>query len=167
MKGMIVNEFKCFHSAKGYKMIGGGNHNVKLKFGYRKMLSTNDIFIFHFWTRSIEQYEKKIVNTFKVIENGLKDGVLSNDFGFHIRHHYDLYQQGKTNEVYEGIVNADGDNYVIDNRLYDFIKNGYKNAEQILATKYFINNNFVNSKTKYKLDKFILSCKRRWKELRG
>jgi len=165
MKGLVSAHFKVLHTAKGYKMISAGNHNVRLKFGYRQMIATNDIFIFHFWTRSIGQYERKIVNTFKSIENGVKQGVIENQFGGHVREHYKLYQQGKMGEIYDSLVNADGENYLIDNRLYDFIANGYKNPEQLLAMQNFINNYPFKSSVKYKLDKIILSCKRRKTEL--
>ncbi|MFM8186010.1 MAG: hypothetical protein ACKN9I_03685 [Alphaproteobacteria bacterium] len=165
MKGQVSPHFKVLHTAKGYKMISAGNHNVRLKFGHRQMIATNDIFIFHFWTRSIGQYERKIVNTFKSIENGVKQGVIENQFGGHIREHYKLYQQGKMEEIYDSLVNSDGENYLIDNRLYDFIANGYKNPEQLLAMQSFVNNYPFKSSVKYKLDKIILSCKRRKTEL--
>ncbi len=165
MKGLVAAHFKVLHTAKGYKMISAGNHSVRLKFGHRQMIATNDIFIFHFWNRSIEQYERKIINTFKSIENGVKQGVLDNSFGSHIREHYELYKQGKRAEIYDSMVNANGYNYLIDNRLYDFINNGYKNSEQLLALQSFVNNYPYKSLVKYKLDKIILSCKRRKNEI--
>lgn len=164
MKGQVSAHFKVIHSAKGYKMISAGNHNVSLKLGYRKMIATNDIFIFHFWTRSIEQYERKVVNTFKSIENGLAQNVLDKGFGSHIVIQYNQIKEGKMSEVYESLVNASGENYLIDNRLYDFIQNNYKNPEQILAIQNYINNYPYKSTVKYKTDKFILSCKRRKNE---
>ena len=165
MKGVMHSRFKCLHSAKGYQKIGGGNHDVRLKLFHRKMIASNDIVVFHFWVRSLEQYEKKIVNTFKSIENGLKQGKNDISFGEHIRYHYKLYQEGKMLEIYNSIVNADGEDYFIDNRLYDFIQNNYKNPEQTLALKYFVNNYPARSSIKYKMQKFILSCQRRKQEI--
>ena len=161
VKGHCMHNWKCFHTANGYELIAGGNHHVKMKKGFEKRYLTSDVFVFHFWVRSYEQYERKVINTFEAIEKGVRDGVHSVDFGSHIRAHYKLYQEGKLREIYDSmLVGSNKD--VIDNRLHDFIKNGYKNIDYILASEHHIFNNEIqheNKKNKY--EKFIISCKKR------
>jgi hypothetical protein len=165
VKGHYQNNWKCFHTAKGYKLIAGGNHDIKMKFGYKKYFATLDVFVFHFWVRSYEQYEKKVLNTFEAIEKGVRDGVHSLDFGSHIRNHYKLYQEGKLRDTYRTMVEGSSDD-IVDNRLYDFIQNGYKNVDYFLSTKHHIFNNKTRYKCRNKFEKFVLSCERRINEIR-
>ena len=165
VKGNYMHNWKCFHTAKGYELIAGGNHDVKMKFGYKKYYATLDVFVFHFWVRSYEQHERKVINTFEAIEKGVRDGVHSMDFGSHIRNNYKLYQEGKLKESYRSMV-AGSNSDIIDNRLHDFIKNGYKNINYILANNHYIFNNKTRYKCKNKYEKIIVSCQRRIGEIK-
>lgn len=165
VKGHYMHNWKCFHTAKGYKLIAGGNHDVKMKLGYRKYFATVDVFVFHFWVRSYEQYERKVINTFEAIEKGVRDGVHSMDFGIHIRNNYKLYQEGKLKESYRSMV-AGSSSDIIDNRLHDFIKNGYKNIDYILASEHHVFNNKSRYKCKNKYEKLVISCLKRMSEIK-
>ena len=165
VKGNYMHNWKCFHTAKGYELIAGGNHDVKMKFGYKKYYATLDVFVFHFWVRSYEQYERKVINTFEAIEKGVRDGVHSMDFGSHIRNNYKLYQEGKLEESYRSMV-AGSNSDIIDNRLHDFIKNGYKNIDYILVNNHYIFNNKIFIKRKSKYEKITISCRKRIDEIK-
>jgi len=165
VKGNYMHNWKCFHTAKGYELIAGGNHDVKMKFGYKKYFATLDVFVFHFWIRSYEQYERKVIKTFEAIEKGVRDGIYSVGFASHIREHYKLYQEGKLKEIYRSMIEGSNSD-IIDNRLYDFIKNGYKNVDYILASKHYIFNNKTRYNCKNKYEKIVISCQRRIEEIK-
>lgn len=165
VKGNYMCNWKCFHTAKGYELIAGGNHDVKMKFGYKKYFATLDVFVFHFWVRSYEQYERKVIKTFEAIEKGVKDGVHSMGFGSHIREHYKLYQEGKLKEIYRSLIDGSSDD-IVDNRLHDFIKNGYKNVDYILASKHYIFNNKTRYNCKNKYEKIVISYRKRMSEIK-
>jgi len=166
MKGHLAIKWKCLHTAKGYKKIGGGNHTVSMKFGYNKTASSLDITIYHFWVRSLEHYEKKIVNTFHTLEKGVKNGVINLGFGQHIRDHYKLYQEGKLTKLYSQMSESSNSNFLIDNSLYDYIKNDYNSTIKKMVLEHNCFNAKIESPQKTILKKLIISCKKRINEIK-
>lgn len=167
MRGYIDSNWKVIHKSNGYKLIDEGNHDVKMKIGHRSFYSSCDIIVYHFWIRSYPQYERKIINTFKSIEEGYKKGLYSKDFGSHVRLNYELYQNGQLFENYKRISEDGNKNVIIDNRLYDFINNNYKCLESIITINNNVFNNKTRSKRKNKFEKILISCQRRINEIKN
>ncbi len=158
--GWIAPAWKCLHSVRGYKKIGMGNHDVYMKSGFRKYYFTLDITIFHFCLRSYAQYERKVINTYNSLEQGLKEGKYSIDAGTHIREYYELFLKGELKNYYDFLAN-EVNGRVKDNRLYDFINNGYKSIESKTCEDFKLFNSAIKIVKKNRLDKLKLSLSRR------
>ena len=156
--GIVSPNFKCLHTAKGYKNNVMGNHNVKMMPFQRRASSTTDMIIFHFHMRSFKHYEQKVIISFKALSN---NGGRKITAGSHMVESYKLYEQGKLREFYdkEMVANSDSSQYIkSDNRLYDYINNGYKTANSILFKEFGIYN---QKSLKYPVSRFFKRIKER------
>lgn len=80
---------KVIHRTNYYKIITMGNHDVKMYLEKEKI--TNDIVIYHYAIRSLEQFKNKMINGGKKIEEDLK---LGKSIGVHWRYFYTGYKNG-------------------------------------------------------------------------
>lgn len=163
--GHIMPAWKCIHAARNYKKIGMGNHEVKMCAGFAKQYFTLDITIFHFWIRSYAQYERKVINTYKSLEQGVKQGLYKEGVGEHIYKNYQVYLEGKLRENYQALAVEKSDK-LIDNRLYNFINNGYKSIEGKTCQDFQMFNSPIKIVKKNKMEKLKLSLSRRAKEIK-
>lgn len=134
VSGRVAHGFKVMHTAKGYKEIKMGNHQVKMKRLHRKQMITSDIVVFHFAYRSYQHYENKVIMGAKALNNNPKYANAPY-IGRHTRENYKKYLDGQLREVYDGVKNDNvNSKYYIqsDSRLHDYIENGYKSIDSIL-----------------------------------
>ena len=104
---------KVMHRAKGYKKISGGNHKVEIALKSEKIV--DEIAIFHYGIRGLNQFSEKMKNGYKVLTNNEK---LEENFGTHWRYFGKIVEKGDffIKEEYEKII---GKNYIP-----EFLKNG-------------------------------------------
>lgn len=145
ISGIVTSHFKCMHTAKGYKRILMGNHEVKMKRFNRKKMITSDIIIFHFANRSYQQFENKVVKTVKALDNN-PDFVNKKHIGEHIRIHYEKYKEGKLRQSYDDIKieNSKNKHYIEnDSRLFDYVENGYRSIDSIMNKDFNLSRNRI------------------------
>lgn len=167
LSGRFSGNWKCMHTARGYKMNSMGNHSVMMKRFFRKATTSLDIIIFHFAIRSYNHYEKKILMTMAAFDKNPKFG---KNVGAHIRKAYGLYKEGRLREEYENLKTKyiNEQNYIKgDSRLYDFINNGYKSLETIAVGFGIYNNQKFNVLKKSGLEKIKNSFSKRFNEIQN
>lgn len=137
LSGRIAPNFKVIHTAKGYKEIKMGNHEVKMKRLNRKKVSTSQIIIYHFAFRSYQHYEQKVIMGTKALNNNPKYANAKH-IGRHTRDNYQKYLDGTLRQAYDLVkeTNQKSPLYIkYDSKLYDFINNGYKSIDSVLEVE--------------------------------
>ena len=124
VKGAFKDLKKCIHKTKGYKKIHMGSHDVDI--ADKKYTFYTGIQLFHYFMRSYEQFEHKIVITGKALQqnSNLKLGQ-----GGQALFYYQQYIDGHLKNIYWERISEKHD--IVNCKVKDYIENNYKTLKQL------------------------------------